>query len=80
VREFALALEAPVHEVLRRCAERGVNAGYALGRDYPELENGLLVAITERRSREHIDALAEALERALAGGRFDAGARQAVKT
>src|SRR5207248_148400 len=31
VREFAVRLAAPVDAVLRRCAERGVNAGYALG-------------------------------------------------
>jgi glycine dehydrogenase subunit 1 len=61
VREFAVRLDAPVDRVLQRCAERGIAAGYPLGRDYPEFEDGLLVAITERRSREQIDALAEAL-------------------
>jgi glycine cleavage system P protein (glycine dehydrogenase) subunit 1 len=79
VREFALALDAPVEAVLRRCAERGINAGYPLARDYPEHENGLLVAITERRSREHIDALAATLERALAGGRFTQESKAAVQ-
>ncbi len=37
--------------VLERCAERGIAAGYPLGREYPEHEDGLLVAITERRTR-----------------------------
>jgi len=60
-REFALRLEAPVDQVLERCAERGIAAGYPLGRDYPEYEDGLLVAITERRTKAQIDALAEAL-------------------
>jgi glycine dehydrogenase subunit 1 len=60
-REFALRLDAPVEGVLERCAERGIAAGYPLGRDYPEFENGLLVAITERRTREQIDQLANAL-------------------
>jgi glycine dehydrogenase subunit 1 len=69
VREFALRLDAPVAAVLQRCAEQGVNAGYALGRDYPEFEDGLLVAITERRSREHIDRLADVLEMAVAAER-----------
>ena len=63
VREFAVALDAPVAEVLDRCAAEGIGAGYPLGRDYPEHENGLLVAITERRSREDIDRLAEVLGR-----------------
>ncbi len=66
VREFALKLDAPVEAVLRDCAQRGVNAGYALGRDYPELADGLLVAITERRSRADIDMLADVLESAMA--------------
>ncbi len=53
--------------MLDRCAERGIAAGYPLGREYPEYEDGLLVAITERRSREQIDRLAEALGDAIAG-------------
>jgi glycine dehydrogenase subunit 1 len=64
-RELALRLEAPVGRVLDRCAERGIAAGYPLGRDYPEYEDGLLVAITERRTPEQIDALAEALGAAI---------------
>jgi glycine dehydrogenase subunit 1 len=69
VREFALRIEAPVATVLKRCAERGVNAGYALGSRYPELGDGLLVAITERRSRDDIDRLAEVLAAAVAAER-----------
>jgi glycine dehydrogenase subunit 1 len=76
VREFALRLDAPVQAVLERCAERGINAGFALGRDYPEHEDGLLVAITERRSRGDIDALADALGRSVAASR--AAARETV--
>ena len=66
VREFAVALDAPVSEVLDRCAAEGIGAGYPLDRDYPEHENGLLVAITERRSRQDIDRLADVLGRAVA--------------
>ncbi len=69
VRELAVRIDAPVDRVLDRCAERGIAAGYPLGRDYPEYEDGLLVAITERRSREQIDALAEALGAAVAAER-----------
>ena len=67
VREFAVRLDAPVDRVLERCAERGIAAGYPLGREYPEHEDGLLVAITERRTRAQIDELAEALGAAIAG-------------
>jgi glycine dehydrogenase subunit 1 len=69
VREFAIRLDAPVERVLERCAERGIAAGYPLGREYPEHSDGLLVAITERRSREQIDELAEALGAAIAAER-----------
>jgi glycine dehydrogenase subunit 1 len=51
--------------VLDRCADEGIAAGYGLGREYPEYEDGLLVAITERRSKEDIDRLADALARAI---------------
>ena len=64
-REFAVRLEAPVQDVLDRVSEDGIAAGYPLARDYPEHENGLLVAITERRSREDIDRLADTLQRAI---------------
>jgi glycine dehydrogenase subunit 1 len=64
-RELALELEAPVDAVLDLCADQGIAAGYPLGRDYPEYENGLLVAITERRTKEQIDRLADALEQAI---------------
>jgi glycine dehydrogenase subunit 1 len=70
-REFALRVDAPVASVLDRCAEDGIAAGYPLGRDYPEYEDGLLVAITERRSKEDIDRLAEALGRAVGQARAD---------
>jgi glycine dehydrogenase subunit 1 len=63
VREFALRLDADVAAVRRRCAEHGVNPGVDLhalsGRD--EDRGGLLVAITEKRSRADIDKLVDVL-------------------
>jgi glycine dehydrogenase subunit 1 len=69
VREFALRLDAPVTEVLDRCAAEGIGAGYPLGNEDPEHEDGLLVALTERRSRADIDRFAEVLGRAIADTR-----------
>jgi glycine dehydrogenase subunit 1 len=69
IREFALALDAPVGRVIDRCLERGVNPGYPLADDYPEYGEGLLVAITERRTRVEIDRLAEVLGEAVAAER-----------
>ena len=69
IREFAVRLDADVHDVIERCAAEGVNPGYPLGADYDEFEDGLLVAITEQRTRADIDRLAEVLGRAVAGAR-----------
>jgi glycine dehydrogenase subunit 1 len=69
VREFAVRLEAPVEPVLDRVAEDGIAAGYPLAREYPEHEDGLLVAITERRSKRDIDRLADSLARAVRASR-----------
>ncbi|HEX4008909.1 MAG TPA: aminomethyl-transferring glycine dehydrogenase subunit GcvPA [Solirubrobacteraceae bacterium] len=69
IREFAVTLDAPAREVIEHCVAHGINPGYRLGRDYPEYDNGLLVAITERRTRADIDRLAEALDDAVAAGR-----------
>jgi glycine dehydrogenase subunit 1 len=69
VREFAVTLDAPVEQVVERCRREGVNPGYALGRDYPEHADSLLVAITERRTRAEIDRLADVLERAISAER-----------
>ncbi len=70
VREFAVRLDADVAEVRSRCAERGINPGADLqalsGR--PEDRGGLLVAITERRSKADIDRLAEVLGAAVGAG------------
>jgi glycine dehydrogenase subunit 1 len=44
--------------LFERARAEGVNPGYRLGRDYPEYRDGLLVAITERRTRADIDRLA----------------------
>ncbi|MGO8904612.1 MAG: aminomethyl-transferring glycine dehydrogenase subunit GcvPA [Solirubrobacteraceae bacterium] len=71
VREFAVRLEADVAAVIRRCTRAGVNPGVDLraltGR--PEDRGGLLVAITERRSRADIDRLSEVLGGAVAAER-----------
>jgi len=69
VREFAVTLDARVQDVIEHCVAQGINPGYPLARDYPEYESGLLVGITERRSRADIDRLAEALGEAIAATR-----------
>ena len=83
VREFALDLDVAgtdaVRRVIARCQDAGVNPGYALGRDYEELPTGLLVAITEQRTRADIDRLAQVLGDAVAAERAAAPAGQEVR-
>jgi glycine dehydrogenase subunit 1 len=70
VREFAVSLEgADVGAVIHRCQDAGVNPGYALGRDYDEFPDGLLVALTEQRSKADIDRLVEVLGAAVTAER-----------
>jgi glycine dehydrogenase subunit 1 len=73
VREFALRLDAPVERVVARCQDAGVHPGFALGREYEEYPDGLLVAITEQRSKADIDRLADVLGAAVAAERETAG-------
>jgi glycine dehydrogenase subunit 1 len=74
VREFAVRIDAPVDKVIARCQDAGINPGFALGREYDEYADGLLVAITEQRSKADIDRLADILGAAVAAERHPAGA------
>jgi len=42
--------------------QAGFIGGYDLGRDYPELNGTMLLAVTEQRTREEIDRFADTLE------------------
>ncbi len=80
IREFALRLDADVAAVRRHCIAQGVNPGVDLqaitGRESDC--GGLLVAITERRSRADIDRLADVLEQAIAVAAAQTGSTEAV--
>jgi glycine dehydrogenase subunit 1 len=60
-KEFAVRVPGSATDAIRRARAHGVNPGYPLGRDYPGFDDSLLVAVTERRTVEEIDRLAEAL-------------------
>jgi glycine dehydrogenase subunit 1 len=65
-KEFAIRVGRPAHEVVQAARSRGVHPGYALGRDYPGMDDALLVCVTEKRSPEDIDRLAEVLAEVVA--------------
>ncbi|MDQ2985030.1 MAG: aminomethyl-transferring glycine dehydrogenase subunit GcvPA [Actinomycetota bacterium] len=60
-KEFAVRVGRPAEEAIAAARERGVHPGYALKRDYAGMEDALLVCVTERKTPEEIDRLAEAL-------------------
>ena len=63
--EFTVELPRDAGEVIGAMIEKGFAAGFPLGRYYPGLENYLLVAVTEKRTKEEIGQLVEALETVL---------------
>jgi glycine dehydrogenase subunit 1 len=71
IREFAVRLDADVAAVKARCARAGVNPGVDIhsltGRQQDR--GGLLVALTEQRSRADIDRLADVLGAAVVAER-----------
>jgi len=57
VREFAVRVP-DLDGLFERARAEGVNPGYRLADTYPEYGDGLLVALTERRTKADIDRLA----------------------
>ena len=66
LREFALRLPVPATVVVERMADAGFLAGIPLGDDFDGGDHGLLVAVTERRTRDEIDAYVTAMAKAVA--------------
>ena len=67
--EFTLVLDKDARPIVRALAEQRILAGVSLGRLYPQeksLAHGLIVAVTETVSEEDVEALAAAVEGALA--------------
>lgn len=59
--ELALKLPKPASEVVELLAARRIVAGVALGEEYPQHGDPLLVCTTETKSMADLDAFAEAL-------------------
>jgi glycine dehydrogenase subunit 1 len=65
-REFAVTLPVAPAIVIDAMAKEGILAGIDLSPDYPELGNGLLIALTEQRTKEEIDAYIAMLREVIA--------------
>jgi glycine dehydrogenase subunit 1 len=62
-REFAVTTPVPSETVVERMADDGFLAGIPLDAEYGQ--HGLLVSVTERRTRDEIDAFAAAFEKVI---------------
>jgi len=60
--EFVVKTPKPVNEINFHLQNHWILGGYDLSQDYPELENHMLVAVTEKISRHDIDDFVAALE------------------
>jgi len=60
-KEFAIRVGRPAQDAIRAARELGVHPGYALKRDYPGMEDALLVCMTERKTAADVERLAEVL-------------------
>ncbi len=65
LREFGLTLPIPASLLIERMADAGFLAGLALGEEYEPDGRGLLVSVTERRTREEIDEYVVAMAKAV---------------
>lgn len=61
-KEFTVKCPVPAAQVVEQLLEAGILAGIDLGKFYPEMQDHLLVAITEKRTKDEIDRFAQALE------------------
>ncbi|OIJ20379.1 glycine dehydrogenase (aminomethyl-transferring) [Anaerobacillus alkalidiazotrophicus] len=59
--EFIIKLTKPVKEVNELLFKQGIIGGYDLGKDYPELDGYMLIAVTELRTKAEIDNLVSEL-------------------
>jgi glycine dehydrogenase subunit 1 len=60
-KEFGVRVGRQAQEAIKDARAQGVNPGYPLGRDYPGMDDAILVAVTERRTVDDVELLAEAL-------------------
>lgn len=60
--EFAVKLPRSAKELQKVLLEKGILGGYDLSKDYPELGDAVLLAVTEVRTKAEIDELVSTVE------------------
>ena len=66
--EFAIRLPRDAAEVVSELVDQGIAAGFPVGRYYEGMKNVLLLAFTEKRTKEEIDIMVAKLESVLCNG------------
>jgi glycine dehydrogenase subunit 1 len=61
-KEFPIISSIPNEQIQGTLLQKGIIGGYDLNKDYPELVNGILYCVTEKRTKQEIDTLALILE------------------
>ena len=61
-KEFAITSSLDSKQVTDELLKKDIIGGFQLNKEYKELGNGLLVCVTEKRTKQEIDKLAEAME------------------
>lgn len=56
-KEFILTSKEPVKDINNKLLKSNIIGGYAVEKNYPELKNSYLVAVTEKRTKDEIDYL-----------------------
>ncbi|MFW5697479.1 MAG: aminomethyl-transferring glycine dehydrogenase subunit GcvPA [Fimbriimonadaceae bacterium] len=64
--EFAMRFSLPASELRDRLVEKGFLAGLPLSDYYQDMDNDLLIAVTEIRTKQEIDDFAQAVKEVLA--------------
>lgn len=64
--EFVIRVKAPVKTVLQKMQEQHIQAGIDLSSYYPELDNTILLCVTETKTEEMLNKFIEAMQFVLA--------------
>lgn len=62
-KEFVIRVPVDARQLLERMASEGYLAGLSLADDYPWLNDGIAIAVTEKRTKKEIDGLAATMKK-----------------
>jgi glycine dehydrogenase subunit 1 len=66
-KEFVIRLPGDLRSLLNRMASEGYLAGIHLGPSYPDMQDSILVSVTEKRTKAEIDGLAATFRKRFMG-------------